>query len=107
MASANVYFLFNVLGAFALLCKVAITFTTYIFLSARLPACIRAGPTGLIFEKFDVGEFHENWLRNSKFGYNRAKILVTLDEGLIQVMLHIKIITILQSLLLHYRYILS
>jgi hypothetical protein len=37
-------------------------------------ACILSAPTGRIFVEFDIGDFHWNVSRNSKFDDNHAKI---------------------------------
>jgi len=37
-------------------------------------------PTGQIFVKFYTGDFYENLLRNSMFGYNQTKISGNLHE---------------------------
>jgi len=49
-------------------------------LSVRLPPYISTAPTGRISTKFDTGDFYENLLRNSQFGYNWTKISGTLLE---------------------------
>lgn len=51
-----------------------ITFT----ISIHLYTHISTVPTGWIFSKFDIGNFHENLLRNLEFGQNPTRILGTL-----------------------------
>jgi len=41
-----------------------------------------AAHTGQTTTKFDTGNFYENLLRKSTFGYNQAKIMDTLHEHL-------------------------
>jgi hypothetical protein len=51
-------------------------------LSVNPSACMSAAPTGRISVKLDIGNFHENLSRKSKFGVNRANISGTLHEYL-------------------------
>jgi len=43
-------------------------FRLSVCLPLHLSACNRAAPTGRISMKFDIDNFHYNWLTNSKFG---------------------------------------
>jgi len=49
--------------------------------SVCLSANISAAPTERIYVKSDIGDFHENMSRNSKFGYKRAIISGTWHDG--------------------------
>jgi hypothetical protein len=53
-----------ILGAFAWSRKASFT----IIMSVRLSACTSAVPIGWIEVKFDIGDFHENLSRKTKFG---------------------------------------
>ena len=73
----------SLLGAFAYLRQVSISFTLSLCLPFRpsvRPTYISSAPTGRIFVKFYVGHFHQNLSRRSKFVYNRATIWESLHE---------------------------
>jgi len=50
--------------------------------SSHLSIRISAAHTGETNTKFDTGNFYENLLRKTTFGYNQAKIMGTLHEHL-------------------------
>jgi hypothetical protein len=54
--------------------SVRLSFFTNVCTSVRLSACISDACTGRSYVKFDIGDFNENLLKNSKFGCNWAKI---------------------------------
>jgi hypothetical protein len=56
-------------------------------MSVHLSAHISAAPSGQIYLKFDITDFHGNMLRYSRFVYNVAKILLALHEDLSYVVL--------------------
>jgi len=59
----------------------SVSFVVCVCPSVLLSACIRTSPTGRIYVKFITEYLYENLSRKSKFGYNRAKISDTLQEG--------------------------
>ena len=56
-----------ILGTFAYSQKVIISFVMSFLPSVTLSSCIKQAPTGQVFVKFDIGDFHENLPNNHRF----------------------------------------